>query len=47
MRLKESDPLFELILGWIMSAEWDMTLTIREVFLCFSFYKPGSPLFFS
>jgi IMP and pyridine-specific 5'-nucleotidase len=30
MRLKESDPLFELILGWIMSAEWDMTLTIRE-----------------
>mmetsp|Transcript_15223 Transcript_15223/g.22266 ORF Transcript_15223/g.22266 Transcript_15223/m.22266 type:complete len:410 (+) Transcript_15223:112-1341(+) len=30
MRLKESDPLFELILKWIMSAEWDMTLTIRE-----------------
>jgi len=30
MRLKESDPLFELILKWIMSAEWDMTLTLRE-----------------
>ena len=29
-RLKESDPLFELMLKWIMSAEWDMTLTLRE-----------------
>lgn len=30
MRLKESDPLFELIQKWIMSAECDMTLTLRE-----------------
>ncbi|EKX46275.1 hypothetical protein GUITHDRAFT_163029 [Guillardia theta CCMP2712] len=29
-RLKESDPLFELVLKWILSSEWDMTLTLRE-----------------
>ena len=33
MRLKEGDPLFELILKWIMSAEWDMTLTLREAII--------------
>eukprot|EP00961_Rhodomonas_salina_P063256 850121-Rhodomonas_salina.1 len=29
-RLKERDPLFELVLKWITHAEWDMTLTLRE-----------------
>ena len=46
MRLKESDPLFELRLGWIMSAEWDMTLTIREVFFLPHLHPRGSPPFF-
>mmetsp|Transcript_6 Transcript_6/g.16 ORF Transcript_6/g.16 Transcript_6/m.16 type:complete len:410 (+) Transcript_6:138-1367(+) len=29
-KLKERDPLFELVLKWITQAEWDMTLTMRE-----------------
>mmetsp|Transcript_30485 Transcript_30485/g.59550 ORF Transcript_30485/g.59550 Transcript_30485/m.59550 type:complete len:408 (+) Transcript_30485:44-1267(+) len=29
-KLKERDPLFELVLKWITTAEWDMTLTLRE-----------------
>mmetsp|Transcript_26316 Transcript_26316/g.41161 ORF Transcript_26316/g.41161 Transcript_26316/m.41161 type:complete len:123 (+) Transcript_26316:737-1105(+) len=29
-RLKERDPLFELVLKWITKPEWDMTLTLRE-----------------
>jgi len=29
-KLKERDPLFELVLKWITKPEWDMTLTLRE-----------------
>ncbi len=29
-RLKERDPLFELVLKWITHSEYDMTLSMRE-----------------
>mmetsp|Transcript_37183 Transcript_37183/g.87944 ORF Transcript_37183/g.87944 Transcript_37183/m.87944 type:complete len:449 (+) Transcript_37183:144-1490(+) len=32
-KLKERDPLFELVLKWITVPEWDMTMTLREAIL--------------